>query len=137
MRCLAQGHLDRGVEDGDRTSNLPVSSQPALPPELYVKAAHGGRGGRRGAQLYLAGDQHAEHEWQAGGEQLLAVIVRPDGGELCEQRERHLVPGELLGPLERRQPHVEPPRNPWRTKERRAGQMEAPRLSHLEEVLNH
>ena len=37
MRCLAHGHLDtllRGA--GDRTSNLPVTSQAALPPELLA-----------------------------------------------------------------------------------------------------
>ena len=33
VRHLSQGHLDTGGA-GDRTSNLPVTSQPALPPEL-------------------------------------------------------------------------------------------------------
>ena len=33
-RRLAQGHLD--VQLGDRTSNLPVTSQPALPPETHA-----------------------------------------------------------------------------------------------------
>ena len=33
--CLAHGHLDTQLEGaGDWTSNLPVTSQPALPPEL-------------------------------------------------------------------------------------------------------
>ena len=36
MRSLAQGHLDTLGRVGDRTSNhyLPVTSQPAVPPEL-------------------------------------------------------------------------------------------------------
>ena len=35
MRHLAQGHLDTQIGGaGDQTSNLPVTSQPALPPEL-------------------------------------------------------------------------------------------------------
>ena len=35
VRCLAQGHLDTQLGGAwDRTSNLPVTSQPALPPEL-------------------------------------------------------------------------------------------------------
>jgi hypothetical protein len=34
VRRLARGHLDpRLVADGDRTSNLPVPSRPALPPD--------------------------------------------------------------------------------------------------------
>ena len=37
MRRLAQGHLDAQLEGaGDRTSNLPVTSQPALAPEPYA-----------------------------------------------------------------------------------------------------
>lgn len=33
--CLAQGHLDAPLgAAGDRTSNLPVTNQPPLPPEL-------------------------------------------------------------------------------------------------------
>ena len=37
MRRLAQGHLDpRQGGAGDRTSNLPATSQPALPPEPYA-----------------------------------------------------------------------------------------------------
>ena len=41
VRCLAQGHLDtrwRGA--GYRTSNLPVTSQPALPPEPHAAHHH-------------------------------------------------------------------------------------------------
>ena len=35
VRCVAQGHLDTMLGGaGDQTSNLPVTSQPALPPEL-------------------------------------------------------------------------------------------------------
>ena len=35
MRCLAQGHLDTQLGGaGDPTSNLPVNSQPTLPPEV-------------------------------------------------------------------------------------------------------
>ena len=36
LRCLAQGHLDTLGGAGDRTSNLPVTNPPALPPELNV-----------------------------------------------------------------------------------------------------
>ena len=36
VRCLAQGHVDIQLGGaGDRTSNLPVTSQPALPPEPH------------------------------------------------------------------------------------------------------
>ena len=35
LRCLAQGHLDTLGGAGDRTSNLPVTSQPAPPPEPH------------------------------------------------------------------------------------------------------
>ena len=39
MRCLAQGHCDPQVGGaGDRTSNLQVISETALPPEPH--AAH-------------------------------------------------------------------------------------------------
>ena len=39
VRCLAQGQLDIQLGGaGDRTSNLPVTSRPALPPEPH--AAH-------------------------------------------------------------------------------------------------
>ena len=35
VRCLAQGHLDTQLGGSmDRTSDLAVTSQPALPPEL-------------------------------------------------------------------------------------------------------
>ena len=35
VRCLAQGHLDTQLGGArDRTSNLAVASQPALPPTL-------------------------------------------------------------------------------------------------------
>jgi len=56
--------------------------------------------------LYLAGLQHAEHERDACGEQLGAVVLRPDGGELCEEGNRDLVPAQLLGSVERLQPGV-------------------------------
>ena len=39
LNCLAQGHLDtqsRLGGSGDQTSNLPVTSQPALPPEPHA-----------------------------------------------------------------------------------------------------
>ena len=37
VRCLAQGHLDTQLGGaGDRTNNLQVTSQPALPPELLL-----------------------------------------------------------------------------------------------------
>ena len=37
VRCLAQGHLDTQLGGaGDRTSNLPVNSQPTLPPESHA-----------------------------------------------------------------------------------------------------
>ena len=36
-RCLTQGHLDTKLGGaGDQTSNLPVTSQPALPPEPHA-----------------------------------------------------------------------------------------------------
>jgi hypothetical protein len=42
LRCLAQGHLDtqRGRAE-NRTSNLPVTSQPALPPKPPPPKANG------------------------------------------------------------------------------------------------
>ena len=36
VRCLAQGHHDTLGGAGDRTSNPPITSQPALPPELHA-----------------------------------------------------------------------------------------------------
>lgn len=62
---------------------------------------------------YLAGLQHAEHEWDTRGQQLGGVVLRPDGGELSEERDDDFVPAQLLSSAERLQPDVESPGNTW------------------------
>lgn len=37
------------------------------------------------SDVYLGGAQDVEHEGQAHADQLLAVVLLPDGGELSEQ----------------------------------------------------
>lgn len=64
-------------------------------------------------QLYLTRLQHAEHERYSCGEQLGAVVLRPDGAELREQRDHDFVPAQLLGSVETLQPDVQPPGNTW------------------------
>lgn len=55
----------------------------------------------RGAELYLGGLQHAEHERDARGEKPGAVVLRPDRGELCEEGNDDIVPTQLLGSEQR------------------------------------
>lgn len=61
---------------------------------------------------YLGGAQDVEHQWQAHGDQLPAVVLLSDGGELSEQRQGDARPGLLLGTTQRFQPHV---KLPWYT----------------------
>lgn len=55
----------------------------------------------RGAELYLGGLQHAEHERDARGEKPGAVVLCPDRGELCEEGNDDIIPTQLLGSEQR------------------------------------
>lgn len=81
--------------------------------ELGRKMAAVSVNAHTGAQSYLAGLQHVEHEWHTCRQQLGAVVLRPDGGELCEEGHHHFVPAQLLRSAEGLQPDVEPPGDTW------------------------
>lgn len=66
---------------------------------------------RRRCGLYLGRAQDVEHERQAGGDQLSAVVLLPDAGELSEQRQRDAGAGLQVGATQRLQPHVKLPRD--------------------------
>lgn len=59
--------------------------------------------------LYLGSAQDVEHERQAGGDQLAAVVLLPDAGELSEQRQRDPSARLQLGATQGLQPHVKLP----------------------------
>ena len=59
--------------------------------------------------LYLVGFEDVEHEGESEADQLLAVVLLFDGGEVSEERECHGWPGLLLGTTQGLQPHVQLP----------------------------
>lgn len=71
----------------------------------------------RQRSAYLTGFQHAEQERHTCGEEFRAVVVCPDGGELCEEGHEDFVPAQLLGSVDGLQPGVEPPGDAWTQQE--------------------
>lgn len=63
--------------------------------------------------VYLGGTQDIEHKGQACGDQLLAVVLFSDCGELSEEGEGNSCPGLLLGTTQRFKPHMQFPRYTW------------------------
>ena len=54
-----------------------------------------------------------EHQGQAEGDQLCAVVLFSDGGELSEEGQGDPRPGLLRGTAQRLQPHVQLPWYTW------------------------
>lgn len=76
------------------------------------------RHGQLCLRRYLGGAQDVEHQRQAYGDQLPAVVLLSDGGELSEQRQGDARPRLLLGTTQRFQPHM---KLPWYALIKRAG----------------
>ena len=47
--------------------------------------------------VYLGGAEGVEHEGKAHRDQVLAIVLLPDGGEVPQEGQGHPVPGLLLG----------------------------------------
>ena len=51
--------------------------------------------------VYLGGAEGGEHEGKAHRDQVLAVVLLPDGGEVPQEGQGHPVPGLQLGAAQR------------------------------------